>query len=218
MTVRRTLAALLASCSTFAQAAGGHHAVDDAAIVEVGQCQLETWADAYRGAHGSWHLGPACRVGAWELGLNIDGVAIPGEPRFHGFAPQAKWVTPVAPGWTAGIVLTASSVDGHYTSFQPLVPVTWEASSNVLVHFNVGRDLPRTGRGRTLAGIAAEWAPHPQWSFVAERFNDVFGRAARIGVRWQPDEWFSLDLSHARARDARGTWWTLGATYVWERR
>jgi hypothetical protein len=29
-----------------AVAAGGHHAVDSASILDAGQCQAETWADA----------------------------------------------------------------------------------------------------------------------------------------------------------------------------
>jgi hypothetical protein len=39
--------------------------------MEVGQCQFETWLEDGR-EHHLQHLGPACRVGAVELGLNLD--------------------------------------------------------------------------------------------------------------------------------------------------
>lgn len=201
-------------------AAGGHHAVDDAAIVDPGQCQLETWADAYRGGRGSWHLGPACRVGEWELGLNVDKIGIPGDPDARTLSPQGKWVMPLTTALSAGISLTAIWEQGRYASFQPLVPFTWQANPQTLVHLNVGRDIPRHGAGRTLAGAAVEWAAEgTPWSFVAERFNDVFGRAARAGVRWQPNPLFSIDVSYAHSlSDARRNWVTIGATYVVERK
>ena len=212
------IASLVLAC-TGAFAAGGHHAVDDALLVEPGQCQLETWADAWRGGHASWHLGPACRVGAWELGVNVDRIGLPGEPVQRTIAPQGKWGTSLAPDVFAGIVLTATWQGGRYAGAQVLVPVTWQAAPPLAVHLNAGRDMPRQGAGRTVAGAAVEWTPPTApWSFVMERFNDAIGRAARLGARWQPDASFSIDVSHAKAfGDLRGRWWTVGATWVFDR-
>jgi hypothetical protein len=205
-------------CAPRAFAAGGHHAVDDATIVDPHQCQLETWADAYRGGRASWHLGPACRVGDWELGINADRFGVPGEAQSHTISPQGKWVMPLATNLSTGISLTPIWTEGRFSSFQPLVPVTWQPDSQLLVHLNAGRDIPRHGRGRNLAGAAMEWTPRGPWSFVAERFNDVVGRAARIGTRWQPNPFFNIDVSRAHALgDARGGWWTIGVTYVMDR-
>ncbi|MEJ6021173.1 hypothetical protein [Ramlibacter sp. PS4R-6] len=216
--VPRALVSLLYMAGP-AFAAGGHHAVDDAALMERGQCQFEAWADGYRGGQASWHLGPACRVGAWELGVNIDRAGLPGEPAQRTFSPQGKWATDIAPAVSAGIVLTATWQGGRYAGFQPLVPVTWQAHPQVAVHVNAGRDIPHHAAGRNLAGAALEWTPQSAWSFVAERFNDATGRAARVGARWQPHPSLSIDVSHARSfGDARGHWWTLGATYVIERK
>ena len=72
---RTTLAALTSSLAAVssAQAAGGHHAVDDAALLEPGQCQVETWFDHELGGERRLlHVGPGCRVGAVEFGLNFD--------------------------------------------------------------------------------------------------------------------------------------------------
>ena len=45
-----TLVALIANASPV-RAAGGHHAVDDAAMLDPGQCQIETWFDHENGTH-----------------------------------------------------------------------------------------------------------------------------------------------------------------------
>lgn len=210
---------LAATCMVLAHgavlAAGGHHAVDDAVVLEPGQCQQETWVDRFGPGHGAWHLGPACRIGAWELGVNVDQVRFAGEPAFRIAGPQAKWAGTFASGWSAGVVLSPGWEAGRYKSTIAIVPVTWQATPSLLLHLNAGRELPRHGAGRTLAGVAAEWSANEQWSFVAERFNDTFGRAARVGARWQVTPSVSLDLSRARAfADARGTWWTFGVTFV----
>ena len=201
-----------------AMAAGGHFAVDSATILDPGQCQIETWAAAYRGGAGTWHVGPSCRVGAWELHLNFDGAVQPGAASSQAFAPQAKWVTQLGPRLSAGISLVWTTTDGRYTSFQPVALVTVQATPQVQVHLNAGRDLPPGGGGRTIAGAAAEWAASQRWSFVAERFNDTDGRALRVGTRWQHDPHFSVDLSRTRAiGDARGQWWTVGVNYIFDR-
>ena len=199
-------------------AAGGHFAVDSATILDRGECQVETWAAAWRGGAGSWHVGPACRTGAWELHLNFDGTNEPGAPASHAFVAQAKWVTQLAPRLGAGISLAWNTTDGRYTSFQPVALVTAQATRELQIHLNAGRDLPPGGGGRTIAGAAAEWAASKRWSFVAERFNDTDGRAVRIGTRWRHDPHFSVDLSRSHALgDARGQWWTFGVNYQFDR-
>lgn len=212
------LALFLGAFAPCATAAGGHYAVDSATILDRGECQVETWAAAWRGGAGSWHVGPACRVGAWELHLNFDGATEPGAPPSHAVAPQAKWVTQLAPRLSAGISLAWNTTDGRYTSFQPVAVVTAQATRELHIHLNAGRDLPPGGGGRTIAGAAADWAASQRWSFVAERFNDTEGRAMRIGTRWQHDPHFSIDLSRSRALgDARGQWWTVGVNYAFDR-
>ena len=72
--------------------AGGHFDVDDAGMLAPGECQYEVW-----GGHGTprsidfAHLGPACRVGPVELGLNVDWAK--GDfDRVDLLGPQVKWV------------------------------------------------------------------------------------------------------------------------------
>ena len=74
------LAAALSAALPPAWPAGGHFDVDDAAMVEPGRCQVETWwLRAPAAVTTLLHLGPACRVGPLELGLNLDRVAATGE-------------------------------------------------------------------------------------------------------------------------------------------
>ncbi len=84
-------AALLGIALQEAHAAGGHHAVDDATILEPGQCQVETWADRERGSGRTLvHLGPACRIGPVELGLNLDRTRTSGSDAAMAGGPQLK--------------------------------------------------------------------------------------------------------------------------------
>lgn len=71
--------------------AAGHFDVDDAATLDPGQCQYETWW----GRTGvepvtGFHIGPACRIGPVELGLNLDRLSVQGLHSATG-GPQLKW-------------------------------------------------------------------------------------------------------------------------------
>ncbi|REM67973.1 hypothetical protein DSI38_08340, partial [Mycobacterium tuberculosis] len=65
--------------------------MDDASTLDPGQCQYETWW----GRTGvepitGFHFGPACRVGPFELGLNLDRTSVDGVHSVTG-GPQLKW-------------------------------------------------------------------------------------------------------------------------------
>ncbi|TFY96683.1 hypothetical protein [Ramlibacter humi] len=213
--VRPLVLAIGACAAAACDAAGGHHAVDDATILDPGQCQLETWADSFGPGGGAQHIGPACRFGAWEIGVNLDRARFGTAPAARAAGVQGKWVMKLSDQLSTGIVVGPSWQQGRYDNTMVLVPLTWQPSANWLVHVNAGRQWNRGGPGRNLAGIAAEWTAGEQLSFVAERFNDAIGRAARVGARWQLAPAVSLDLSRAHAfADARGRWWTLGLNFV----
>src|SRR5690242_18243181 len=95
-----------------AEAAGGHHSIDDAAILDPGQCQVETWFERTQdGAARLWHVGPACRVAAVELGLNFDALRSNGRGRTDVAGAQAKWATPLSDRVAVGAVVSASWQD-----------------------------------------------------------------------------------------------------------
>lgn len=205
-------------------AAGGHHAIDDAALVDPGQCQIETWVDRERGGGRTLlHVGPACRVGALELGANFDRVRLhhAADPQDREtvvvVGPQLKWVTPLSDSVNVGVAVSANWRDTRprWAGTVVVLPLTWQASPSLALHVNLGRDFrphePSLARG----GAALEWTATPQWSFVAERFRESEAHFWRVGARYAVNDKVSADLSQARGL-ARGApvWWTLGLNWA----
>ncbi|OUM01822.1 hypothetical protein A8M77_14150 [Variovorax sp. JS1663] len=185
--------------------AGGHFDVDDAGTLDPGRCQYEFWGQRARSLQTTlWHLGPACRVGPVELGLNIDRISVAGEHTYV-FGPQVKWTflgqAPEA-RWSAALSLSASGArprHGGRTGGQFVMPVSWRATDSLTVHANLGTDWAvgtglRTGRG----GLAGEWALNSTVSLIGER-NRAFGLwTSRVGTRFSITPMISIDLSVAR--------------------
>lgn len=218
----RAAATLLGLALHEAQAAGGHHAVDDAALLEPGQCQVETWADRERGgARTLVHVGPACRVGPVELGLNLDRMRQTGEGAVAVAGPQLKWAVPLTTSLSAGVALAAAWQDGsgpRFAGSTVVFPLTWQAAETLAVHVNLGRDFRRQGADTNRSGAALEWAATPQWSLVAERFRESAANFGRLGARYAVNDAVSVDLSHARGLSGGApAWWTLGLNWTFER-
>lgn len=214
---RLALGVWVALALPVAQAAGGHHAVDDATMIEPGQCEFETWLDrARRGGRTLLHAGAGCRVGPVELGLGWDRERTAVASTSTGLSPQLKWTTQVAPQWSTGIVLWSTWRQGGdsragYQGSTLLVPVTWQPAPSLAVHLNAGRDFNRTGPDGHRAGAALEWTPVTSWSLVGERYREGGASFWRLGTRWAPSATWSLDLSRASALAGdTPQWWTLG--------
>lgn len=186
--------------------AGGHFDVDDAGTLDPGQCLVEAWVSHTRtepALHGQ-HLGPACRVGPVELGLNLDRFALSGE-RSQVFAgPQVKWTFH---GQAADAPLSAAIAGsvgfdvthGRRNGGQVLLPVTWRVSEPLQLHFNLGVDwAPFTGKRSARGGAQVEYAFNPAWSVIAE-YNRAFNLwTTRGGVRYSFTPLVSLDVTAAR--------------------
>lgn len=213
-----SLAVLASHCSMVTQAfaAGGHHAVDDAATLEPGQCQLESWSDRERGGGRTLlHIGTACRVGAVELGLNLDGSRSAGADLTLA-GPQLKWAHPLTPSLSVGVVLSAGwqNRGPGFAGSSIVFPLTWQVSETLLFHVNLGRDFRRQGPDFTRAGSALEWSAWPRWSLIVERFREIGLDAARLGTRYAPNPNVSIDLSQARGLGGEvPSWWTFGVNW-----
>lgn len=160
----RMLAAVWLLLQGTAQAAGGHHAVDDASILDPGQCQAEFWFEQASGRSLA-HAGPACRLGAVELGLNLDRSRLGSAPALRSGGPQLKWATELQPTLSVGLVWGATWQDAHPHRAGPslLIPLTWTPREDIAVHLNLGRDLRHQAADLTRRGAALEWQLHPQW-------------------------------------------------------
>ncbi len=218
--VERALALLMAllGMAMHAHAAGGHHAVDDAAMLEPGQCQVETWVEHELGGERSLlQVGPACRTGPIEIGVNLNRASAAGAGSTTGYGPQIKWAVALADDMHAGAVLSAAwrGRAANYVASTLIVPLTWKPVDTVLVHVNVGRDIRPNQTDSARAGAAIEWMPLPGWSFVAERFREDGANYWRAGARWAIAASLNVDLSHARGLAGAPSLWTLGVTWGW---
>lgn len=199
----RCLAAACLLAHAGAQAAG-HFDVDDAGTLEPGQCQYEAWWGR-TGAEpvNVVHLGPACRVGPFELGLNIDRLSVQGE-RTVAVGPQLKWNfygtasdAPFAAALSVGAVFDATR--GGRAGGQLVLPLTWRPSDRLQLHANLGADWATGSGARTpRGGAAAEWAIDEKLSLIAERSRASGFWTTRIGGRFSLTPLISIDVGLSR--------------------
>lgn len=208
----------LAALAGPALAAGGHHDVDDATVLDPGHCQVETWALSGRGPSlAARHLGPACNLGGLEWGLNIDRVRQDGLAATS-LGPQLKWVAdPAARRLSVGLVggLTWRSGGPRRPVGGVYLPATlWLGGEGQWqLHANLGHDDdPGNGRFRRW-GTGVDWVVNDRWVFTAER-RALFGQQlSRAGLRFNLTPLASTDLSLARGGDARVV--ALGFNWEW---
>ena len=204
--------------SLSAQAAGGHHPVDDAAMLDVGKCKLEGWAERETGgARTLQHLGTGCRVGPVELGLNLEKEKQVTLDAATSFGPQIKWAFLLNDVLSVGVVASAkfNSQSPRYASSTVVLPLSWRATETLSVHANYGRNFLRGGVGQPRGGVSLEWAPITDVSLVAERFREAANNSTRLGARYALTPDVKLDISRARSLHAGGvSWWTAGV--IWE--
>lgn len=195
------------ACLTFliapppAGAAGGHFDVDDATVLDPGHCQYEAWIVRALAAGATVaHLGPGCRVGPVELGVNVDRWSVAGGGRTL-LGPQLKWVVdPLVDKLSAGLAWSAFyDLTNHGRPAQTLyAPFTWWAAEKLWIHANIGLDRDPAGTRRRRQGVSGEWAASDKFTVIAERLKIVGDWTSRLGGRFNLSETLSVDLSAAR--------------------
>lgn len=203
--------------SIAAQAAGGHHAIDDAALVDTGKCEIESWVTRDSSRGHLLHAGAACRVADVELGLFTEHATLEGTSSdTQGL--QAKWAREWLPGLSAGVSLQAAWDPHQRPRYQATTVVgllTWAAREDTNVHVNVGRDFVRQGGNLARSGVGIDWAPVARWTFQGERYVEDQSHFVRAGSRWMASDRWSLDLSRAQnLRGPKPSNWTLGAIWT----
>lgn len=209
----------LAFVGVTVRAAGGHFDVDDAAVLAPGRCQYELWANrAPRADANDLHLGPACRLGPFEIGLDLDRASVAGDSGFA-VGPHLKWVRPlVADRLVAGVVVgTSYDLRSGGRPAQALYfPATWTVSPVWAFNLNFGWDRSSDGISRR-AGVSAEWSPAERWTVIGEHARIGRSPVARLGVRFALRPTLSLDLSAARVGALAGSLYTLGVNHEFAR-
>lgn len=194
-------AASLAVFTAAAHAAGGHFDVDDATVLDPGHCQYEAWLVRAPSASGTAaHLGPGCRVGPVEVGVNIDRVRLAGNNRTL-LGPQLKWVVdPLVDKLSVGVAWSAScDLTNHGPVAQTAyVPVTWWVAEKFWLHANLGTDRDFAGTRWRRQGLSGEWAASDRFTVIGERVKIVGDWTSRLGGRVNLSSTLSVDLSAAR--------------------
>ena len=215
-------AALLGAISAPACAAGGHFAVEDAALLDAGECQVDVWIEREsRADRNLAHLGPTCGIGPVEVGLGWDRSRANAADAPTATSAQLKWATGITETVSIGVAVAANwqAASPRYAGTTLLVPISWRISDSLQANVNLGRDFQRDGPNPTRAGVGLEWRPASGWLLIAEQFRQSEGSFARAGLRWEPSKTLSIDLSRAdRWGGASSPWWTLGLTWAWDRR
>ena len=203
------VASLCCALAAPVHATGGHFAVDDASILDVDECQLEAWIERSGSASTLVHLGPACRVGPVELGLNVDRLQAKDRSVVTVFGPQVKAVAALGDRLGVGVVALAGwQGDGPRAALASLyVPVSVRVLPSLWLHANAGRDWVAGRSATSRAGLALEWQAADRLAVIGEGFRQGGANFERVGVRWQASA-FSIDLG--RAFGASQTAWALG--------
>ena len=213
------LAAVLAAAAP-AWAAGGHHAVDDAAILEPRQCESESWVAHGRGARPAAHTGLNCRVGPAEFGLAAEYARDQGTSA-TGWQAQAKWATQLTDSLSVGASLAPTwqaRLRPRYQGITAIALISADAGHGMSVHANLGRDYVHRGPGYARWGVGIEWAVRDAFVISAERFAQEEGQFLRAGLRWPVGERLMLDVSHAHHLGGEGrSTWTAAVSWLFDR-
>jgi hypothetical protein len=211
-----------------ARAANGAFAVDAADISEVGSCKLESWISTATNTDFSLVANPSCVV---DIGKPVELSVLSTRFRSDGewgnsFQPKAKTnLVPTGIGKFGFSIYAGGSFDAltgeNLTAFA-VVPATYRLSETMRINLNGGWLWDRTvDRHYLLYGIGWDW----KFTNVLQLTLEAFGQAGQAdvpsvtrprfqaGVRYRPNEIFSVDLIYGRnIMGENANWITLGTT------
>lgn len=201
--------------------AGGHLDVDDAGTLDPGQCLVETWG----GRSGAvpviaLHVGPTCRVGPIELGVNLDRTSNPGT---YFIGPQVKWTWfgQAADARFSGAVSANATFDRTHhgkPGRQLVFPFTLVATPSWQIHADIGADWATVTGERTLRrGLGTEWALTEKVSLLAERNRAFDAWTTRVGARFNFTPFTSLDVTTSRTGPEHARGFYVGLNHEFRR-
>src|SRR3954452_11869975 len=211
-----------------ARAANGAFAVDAADISEVGSCKLESWISTATNTDFSLVANPSCVV---DIGKPVEVSVLSTRSRSDGewgnsFQPKAKTnLVPTGIGKFGFSFYTGGSFDAlsgeNLTAFA-VVPATYRLSETMRINLNGGWLGDRTVERHYLTyGLGLDW----KFTDVLQLTVEAFGQAGtsdipsvvqprfQAGVRYRPNEIFSVDIIYGRnISGENANWITLGTT------
>ncbi|MBX9589694.1 MAG: hypothetical protein K2X43_10335 [Hyphomonadaceae bacterium] len=207
--------------ATQAHAAGGAYAVDNAAIGNPGDCQVESWVAAGSSGHVIGVTQPACVV---NLGVPVEFTTTLQGVRLDGVSStliglRGKFI--LLPMGDVAVALTAGTfLDARHGESATLVnvPVTIKLRDDFRLNLNGGwlYDTVENTSHVTWGG-GFEWDFQPQWTLIGEVYGQTGARndpRAQVGLRFAPTKTIDLDLiyGHDIIGDGSASWVTAGLT------
>ena len=211
-----------------AQAANGAYAVDAADISEVGSCKVESWLSGATNTDFSAVANPSCVVDPFkpvELSMLVNRARSDGDWSTT-IAPKAKMnLVPTGIGkfgfsFYAGGQFDASTGE-NLTAFA-VIPATFRLSETMRINLNGGWLWDRTvDRHYLTYGLGFDWKFTDTLQWTIEAFgqagaSDIPGVVRprfQTGVRYRPNEIFSVDLIYGHnITGENANWITIGTT------
>ena len=210
-----------------ARAANGAFAVDAADISEVGSCKVESWISTATNSDFSAVANPSCVVDPFkpvELSLLT-----------NRFRSDGDWSTTIAPKAKTNFVPTGigkfgfsayaggqfDALTGENLSAFAVVPATYRLSETMRINLNGGWLWDRMADRHYLTyGVGFDW----KFTDVLQLTVEAFGQAGadipsviqprfQAGVRYRPNEIFSVDVIYGRnITGENANWITIGTT------
>src|SRR5882757_2677701 len=211
-----------------AWAANGAYAVDAADISEAGSCKLESWISTATNTDFSLVANPSCVV---DIGKPVELSVLSNRSRSDGewsttFQPKAKTnLVPTGIGKFGFSIYAGGSFDAltgdNLTAFA-VVPATYRLSETMRININAGWLWDRTvDRHYLTYGLGFDW----KFTDVLQLTIEAFGQAGasdipsvvrprfQTGVRYRPNEIFSVDVIYGRnISGENANWLTIGTT------
>jgi hypothetical protein len=211
-----------------ARAANGAYAVDAADISEVGSCKVESWMSAATNTDFSAVANPSCVADIFkpvELSL-LTNRSHSGGDWSTTLAPKAKTnLVPTGVGKFGFSIYGGGSFDAmtgqNLTAFA-VAPTTYRLSETMRININGGWLWDRmVDRHYLTYGLGFDW----KFTDVLQWTIEAFGQAGasdipsvtrprfQTGVRYRPNEIFSVDLIYGRnITGENANWLTIGTT------
>jgi hypothetical protein len=219
---------MLLEAANDARAANGAYAVDAADISEVGSCKVESWMSAATNTDFSAVANPSCAVNIFRpVELSMQTVRSRSDGDWSTtIAPRAKTnIAPTGIGKLGFSVYAGGSFDvltGENLTAFAVVPATFRLSETMRINVNGGWLWDRTlDRHYLTYGIGFDW----KFTDVLQWTIETFGQAGaadvpsvvrprfQTGVRYRPNEIFSVDVIYGRnIMGENANWITLGTT------
>jgi hypothetical protein len=211
-----------------AWAANGAYAVDAADISEAGSCKVESWISAATNSDFSAVANPSCVVNIFkpvELSLLTNSARSDGDWSTS-IAPKAKTnLVPTGIGKFGLSFFAAGSFDaltGENLAVFAVVPATYRLSETMRININGGWLWDRmVDRHYLTYGLGFDW----KFTDVLQWTIEAFGQAGasdipgvvrprfQTGVRYRPNEIFSVDVIYGRnIMGENANWITVGTT------